>query len=75
MILASEETYDLSPMRFGRDSFDGAGATMDSIFNRGDACPNASWNGVFISFCPGTTTDDVTGHEWGARLHCSTPTI
>ena len=65
MIFASEETYDLFWNAFGRDSFDGAGATMDSIFNRGNACPNASWNGIFISFCPGTTSDDVTGHEWG----------
>jgi Zn-dependent metalloprotease len=65
MIAASEETYDLFANAFGRDSFDGAGATMDSIFNRGNACPNASWNGIFISFCPGTTSDDVTAHEWG----------
>lgn len=65
MILASKETYDLFVNAFGRDSFDGAGATMDSIFNRGYSCPNASWNGVFISFCAGLTTDDVTGHEWG----------
>ena len=65
MIAASKETYDLFQNAFGRDSFDGAGATMDSIFNRGNACPNASWNGVFISFCPGTTSDDVTAHEWG----------
>ncbi|MBT9491899.1 MAG: M4 family metallopeptidase [Paucibacter sp.] len=65
MIAASKETYDLFKNAFGRDSFDGKGATMDSIFNRGDACPNASWNGTFISFCPGTTTDDVTAHEWG----------
>src|SRR6266508_2793619 len=64
MILASKETYDFYSNAFGRDSFDGAGATMDSIFNRGYSCPNASWNGVFISFCPGLTTDDVTGHEW-----------
>lgn len=64
MILASKETYDLYSNAFGRDSFDGAGATMDSIFNRGYGCPNASWNGVFISFCAGLTTDDITGHEW-----------
>lgn len=64
MILASKETYDFYFHAFGRDSFDGAGATMDSIFNRGYSCPNASWNGIFISFCPGLTTDDVTGHEW-----------
>jgi bacillolysin len=64
MIQASKETYDLFSNAFGRDSFDGAGATMDAIFNRGYSCPNASWNGTFISFCPGITTDDVTGHEW-----------
>jgi Zn-dependent metalloprotease len=65
MILASGETYAMFWNGFGRDSFDGAGGTMDSIFNRGNGCPNASWNGVFISFCPGTTSDDVTAHEWG----------
>jgi Zn-dependent metalloprotease len=65
MILASAETYDLFANAFGRDSFDSAGATMDSIFNRGYGCPNASWNGIFISFCAGLTTDDITGHEWG----------
>jgi Zn-dependent metalloprotease len=64
MIQVSKETYDLYKRAFGRDSFDGAGAQMISIFNRGNACPNASWNGVFISFCPGLTTDDVTAHEW-----------
>ena len=65
MIAASSEIYDLFKNAFGRDSFDGKGATMDSIFNRGNSCPNASWNGTFISFCPGTTTDDITAHEWG----------
>lgn len=65
MIQASSEVYDLFKNAFGRDSFDGNGARMDSIFNRGNDCPNASWNGTYISFCPGTTTDDVTAHEWG----------
>jgi Zn-dependent metalloprotease len=65
MILASAETYNLFSNAFGRDSFDDAGATMDAIFDRGYSCPNASWNGFFISFCPGLTTDDVTAHEWG----------
>jgi len=64
MITSSKETYDFYKNAFGRDSFDGAGATMDSIFNRGYQCPNASWNGTFISFCPGFTVDDVTAHEW-----------
>jgi Zn-dependent metalloprotease len=64
MILSSKETYDFYFKPFGRDSFDGLGSTMDAIFNRGDACPNASWNSAFISFCNGLTNDDVTGHEW-----------
>lgn len=65
MIFASGETYNFFDNAFGMDSFDGAGGTMDAIFNRGNGCPNASWNGTFISFCPGLTTDDVTAHEWG----------
>ncbi|HSB36370.1 MAG TPA: PA domain-containing protein, partial [Thermoanaerobaculia bacterium] len=65
MITSSKETYDYFFEAFKRDSFDGAGAMMDSIFNRGYQCPNASWNGTFISFCNGLTTDDVTAHEWG----------
>lgn len=64
MLFASSDIYDLFKKAFGRDSFDGAGGTMDSIYNRGNGCPNASWNGTFISFCPGLTTDDVTAHEW-----------
>lgn len=65
MIYASAETYSLFDNAFGRDSFDAVGATMDAIFNRGDSCPNASWNGTYISFCAGLTSDDVTAHEWG----------
>jgi Zn-dependent metalloprotease len=60
----SRETYEFFARAFGRDSFDGAGATLDAIFNRGDLCPNASWNGIFAAFCPGTITDDLTAHEW-----------
>jgi cysteine-rich repeat protein len=64
MITSSAETFSFFFNAYGRDSFDDAGATMDAIFNRGDACPNASWNGTYISFCPGLTSDDVTAHEW-----------
>ena len=64
MLTSSKETYDFYKNAFGRDSFNGTGGVMDSIFNRGYSCPNASWNGIFISFCNGLTTDDVTGHEW-----------
>ncbi|MGE5206981.1 MAG: M4 family metallopeptidase [Chlamydiota bacterium] len=64
MLYASFDTYYFYLHAFGRDSFDDAGAIMDQIFNRGYGCPNASWNGIFISFCPGFTADDVTAHEW-----------
>ena len=64
MIIASKETYDFFFNNFGLDSFDDNGTKMDAIFNRGYQCPNASWNGTFISFCPGLTVDDVTAHEW-----------
>ena len=65
MIIASEETYNMFKNAFGYLSYDGEDGIMDAIFNRGYGCPNASWNGSFISFCPGYTTDDVTAHEWG----------
>ena len=64
MIASSGDTYNFYKNAFGRDSFNATGGVMDSIFNRGNACPNASWNGKFISFCPGLTSDDVTAHEW-----------
>jgi Zn-dependent metalloprotease len=65
MITSSKETYEFFNKSFGRDSFDNLGKKMDAIFNRGYSCPNASWNGTFISFCNGMTSDDVTAHEWG----------
>ena len=65
MLFASKETYDLFMNAFGRNSFSDDGKIMDSIYNRGYSCPNASWNGTFISFCNGLTNDDVTAHEWG----------
>jgi hypothetical protein len=64
MLEATRETYELYAHAFARDSFDGAGSILDSIFDRGDSCPNASWNGLFVSFCRGMTADDVTAHEW-----------
>lgn len=64
MLISSQETYNFYFNTFGRDGFDNLGTDMDSIFDRGYGCVNASWNGTFISFCPGTTTDDITGHEW-----------
>jgi Zn-dependent metalloprotease len=64
ILTASKETYDLFYNAFNRDSFDGLGKKMDSIFNVGFSCPNAFWNGNFIGTCAGWTTDDMTGHEW-----------
>ena len=69
MILASQETYDMFFNAFGRDSFDGAGAIMDSIFNRGDGCPNASWNGVVHLVLPGHHDRRRDRARVGPRLH------
>jgi hypothetical protein len=51
---------------FGRDSYDGAGAEMQSVNNDPTiACPNANWNGATTNYCNGVTADDVVAHEWG----------
>jgi Zn-dependent metalloprotease len=65
MVMGGGDTYNLFNNAIGQDSFNGAGAIMHAIFNRGWSCPNASWNGSYISFCNGFTTDDITAHEWG----------
>jgi Zn-dependent metalloprotease len=64
VILGSGEAYGLYSTAFGRDSFDGAGAVMHGVFRRTQSCPNASWNGLFTSYCAGVTPDDVVAHEW-----------
>jgi Zn-dependent metalloprotease len=65
MLLSTADVYGRFFGAFGRDSYDAAGHVLDQAYNRNYACPNASWNGNFISFCPGFTTHDVTAHEWG----------
>ena len=51
---------------FGRDSYDGAGAEMQSVNNDPTiACPNANWNGLTTNYCNGVTADDIVAHEWG----------
>jgi len=65
MLLSTGDVYQRFFNGFGRDSYDAAGHVMDQAYNRNYACPNASWNGNLISFCPGFTTHDVTAHEWG----------
>jgi hypothetical protein len=37
---------------------------MHGVFRRTAGCPNASWNGVYTSYCAGVSPDDVVGHEW-----------
>jgi Zn-dependent metalloprotease len=64
VITFSGESYELFSNAFGRDSYDGAGATMHGVFRRTQTCPNASWNGIFTSYCAGVSPDDVVGHEW-----------
>jgi Zn-dependent metalloprotease len=58
------ESYNFYFNTFGRDSFDGAGSTMHGVFRRTASCPNASWNGIFTSYCAGVSPDDVVSHEW-----------
>ncbi len=50
---------------FGRDSYDGSGATM-KLSNRSlnIPCPNASWDGLRTDFCTSIDSDDVVAHEW-----------
>ncbi len=51
---------------FGRDSWDGEGAEMQSVNNDPTInCPNANWNGETTNYCNGVTSDDVVAHEWG----------
>ncbi len=62
----SGQTYWLFWNAFGRDSWDGAGAEMQSVNNDPTiACPNANWNGATTNYCTGVTGDDTVGHEWG----------
>ena len=51
---------------FGRDSYDGLGATMKTVNNDPTiACPNANWNGATTNYCTGSPADDTVAHEWG----------
>jgi Zn-dependent metalloprotease len=62
----SEDSYLHFFNAFGRDSYDGAGAFMQSVNNDPRInCPNANWNGITTNYCNGVTSDDVVAHEWG----------
>ena len=51
--------------------FDGADGFMINVLGTefyelsSSPCPNAWWNGSWVSFCPGMGTDDIVAHEWG----------
>jgi Zn-dependent metalloprotease len=62
----TEDSYLHFLNAFGRDSYDGAGAFMQSVNNDPRInCPNANWNGITTNYCNGVTSDDVVAHEWG----------
>jgi Zn-dependent metalloprotease len=64
-VLGASETYWMFMNTFGRDSYDGAGATMKTVNNDPTInCPNANWNGVTTNYCTGVTGDDTVAHEW-----------
>lgn len=59
------QSYNLYASAFGRDSYDGMGHKMISVYEISDFCPNARWNGEFTQYCPIFDADDVVSHEWG----------
>lgn len=67
--LFSADTHQFYLSRFGRDSYDGAGAALLSTVRfcetPGPGCTydNAYWNGVRMVYGPGLVIDDVVGHE------------
>lgn len=61
----SGQVYDLFFTAFGRDSYDAAGTSMNTVYLVNDACPNAYWNGATTNYCPDFDLDDVVAHEWG----------
>ncbi len=66
LVNSAGEAYWMFMNTFGRDSYDGAGATMKTVNNDPRInCPNANWNGVTTNYCDGVTSDDVVSHEWG----------
>jgi Zn-dependent metalloprotease len=58
------QTYNFYASAFGRDSYDGAGHTMNSVYLLNQQCPNAYWNGTSTNYCPIFDADDVVSHEW-----------
>ncbi len=47
--------------------FDGADGLMSNAIGTEfgtTRCPNAWWNGTWVSFCAGMGSDDIVAHEW-----------
>ena len=67
--VAAGDFYDFFFNRFGRDSYDNAGATLVATArycHLGNcAALNALWNGSQAAFWPGMAADDVVAHEFG----------
>lgn len=59
------QVHELFVNGFDRDSYDGAGSTMISVYLVNDICPNAYWNSTSTNYCPGFDADDIVAHEWG----------
>ena len=57
------DTHDYYFSRFGRDSYNAAGAAMKATVHYGTNYQNAFWNGVQMVFGDGFPIDDVTAHE------------
>ncbi|MBM3283648.1 M28 family peptidase [Candidatus Gottesmanbacteria bacterium] len=65
------KTYDYFFSKYGRDSFNNAGATLNTyarviIVNQTgqNICPNAQWTGSSIKICSGLALLDVLAHEF-----------
>ena len=74
--------YNFYNNNYGRDSYNGAGATLKGTVQypggAGFTCPNAAWTGSEMVFCSGLVTPDITWHEmthavtqYSARLQYS----
>lgn len=60
----SGDTYNFFFNGFRLDSFDGQGTTLRSYVHYfSSICPNAFWNGQFMTYCTTFPHDDVAGHE------------
>ena len=58
------DTYKFYWNGFRRDSFDNKGSTLTSyVHYLSTICPNAFWNGQFMTYCSTFPHDDVAGHE------------